>query len=72
MRRKSSALSLFGQAVSASVQLVQKHVGVVALLGAFFFGLGLGVIYAYRHPILIEIEGNCNVNLPEFLTPSTT
>lgn len=44
----------------------------IALSAALCSGMGLGILYAYRNPLQVNIIGRCQILLPEFLAPSST
>ena len=44
----------------------------VALGATLCTGMAIGILYAYRHPLEVQIQGVCRVEFPEFLIPSAS
>jgi len=52
--------------------LAQNLIRAAVISAALCSGMALGVLYAYRNPVKIQIQGTCKVEVPEFLIPSAT
>jgi cytochrome c-type biogenesis protein CcmE len=43
---------------------------VLPYLAVLAIGMTLGILYAFRNPVEFWVEGNCNVQVPEWLIPT--